>query len=43
MKFSSTKLFKIIFPFKGRVIGVTIGCIIGMTPIPLAALFRNGS
>ncbi|XP_011862962.1 PREDICTED: uncharacterized protein LOC105559353 isoform X2 [Vollenhovia emeryi] len=27
----------------GRVIGVTIGCIIGMTPIPLAALFRNGS
>ncbi|XP_077271223.1 uncharacterized protein LOC143902313 isoform X1 [Temnothorax americanus] len=27
----------------GRVIGVTIGCILGMTPIPLAALFRNGS
>ncbi|XP_025988327.1 uncharacterized protein LOC105198807 isoform X2 [Solenopsis invicta] len=27
----------------GRVIGVTIGCIIGMTPIPLAALFRNDS
>ncbi|KYM95776.1 PREDICTED: uncharacterized protein LOC108780051 isoform X2 [Cyphomyrmex costatus] len=27
----------------GRVIGVTIGCIIGMTPIPLAALFRNGN
>ncbi|XP_011696767.1 PREDICTED: uncharacterized protein LOC105455253 isoform X2 [Wasmannia auropunctata] len=27
----------------GRVIGVTIGCIIGMTPIPIAALFRNGS
>ncbi|XP_012230024.1 uncharacterized protein [Linepithema humile] len=27
----------------GRVIGVTIGCLIGMTPIPMAALFRNGS
>ncbi|XP_070171829.1 uncharacterized protein [Polyergus mexicanus] len=25
----------------GRVIGVTIGCLIGMTPIPLAALFRS--
>ncbi|XP_014476284.1 PREDICTED: uncharacterized protein LOC106745305 isoform X1 [Dinoponera quadriceps] len=24
----------------GRVIGVTIGCLIGMTPIPVAALFR---
>ncbi|XP_011153186.1 uncharacterized protein LOC105191464 isoform X2 [Harpegnathos saltator] len=27
----------------GRVIGVTIGCLLGMTPIPIAALFRNGS
>ncbi|KAL0120520.1 hypothetical protein PUN28_008327 [Cardiocondyla obscurior] len=27
----------------GRVIGVTIGCLIGMTPIPLAALFRSDS
>ncbi|XP_011632630.1 uncharacterized protein LOC105424207 isoform X1 [Pogonomyrmex barbatus] len=27
----------------GRVIGVTIGCLIGMTPIPLATLFRNDS
>ncbi|KAL6422935.1 hypothetical protein ACFW04_010441 [Cataglyphis niger] len=25
----------------GRVIGVTIGCLIGMTPIPIAALFRS--
>lgn len=25
----------------GRVVGVTIGCLIGMTPIPLAALFRS--
>ncbi|XP_012522699.1 uncharacterized protein LOC105828759 isoform X2 [Monomorium pharaonis] len=27
----------------GRVIGVTIGCLIGMTPIPISALFRNDS
>ncbi|XP_017880846.1 uncharacterized protein LOC108625377 isoform X2 [Ceratina calcarata] len=26
----------------GRVIGVTIGCIIGMTPIPLFSYFHNG-
>lgn len=28
---------------QGRVIGVTIGCLIGMTPIPLAGLFRSDS
>ncbi|XP_026830343.1 uncharacterized protein LOC105287406 isoform X2 [Ooceraea biroi] len=27
----------------GRVIGVTIGCIIGMTPIPIVALLHNNS
>lgn len=25
----------------GRVVGVTIGCLLGMTPIPMAALFRS--
>lgn len=33
------KLFLII---QGRVIGVTIGCIIGMTPIPIFSYFHNG-
>ncbi|RLU15362.1 hypothetical protein DMN91_012356 [Ooceraea biroi] len=31
------------FAQKGRVIGVTIGCIIGMTPIPIVALLHNNS